>query len=180
MDDAFRMGDYIIVGSARGQVEAISVRSFKLRHHLGPLYTIPFGSVKNIQNMTRDWAIMKLQYLVPFDTDIGQVKKIIKKINKEIRSVPELNELCWTTSRVRRQAMEEYGMRMRVKFMTKPGGQFTLRKLVLAKMRKEFAEAGSNCQAACFGSHAQFGRTDTGRRGTSGRSREQGCGKKED
>jgi small-conductance mechanosensitive channel len=38
--------------------------------------------------------------------------------------------------------MEQYGMRMRVKFMTKPGGQFTLRKLVLAKMRKYFAEAG--------------------------------------
>ncbi|QJB56846.1 mechanosensitive ion channel domain-containing protein [Pseudodesulfovibrio sp. zrk46] len=143
MDDAFRVGDYIIVGSARGQVEAISVRSFKLRHHLGPLYTIPFGSIKEIQNMTRDWAIMKLQYLVPFDTDIQQVKKIIKKINKEIRSVPELNEFMLDDIKSQGvKAMEEYGMRMRVKFMTKPGGQFTLRKLVLAKMRKEFAEAG--------------------------------------
>jgi len=143
MDDAFRVGDYIIVGSARGSVEAISVRSFKLRHHLGSLFTIPFGSVKNIQNMTRDWAIMKLQYLVPFDTDIAQVKNIIKKINKEIRSHPELNEFMLDDIKSQGvKAMEEYGMRMRVKFMTKPGGQFTLRKLVLAKMRKEFAEAG--------------------------------------
>ncbi|QGY40473.1 mechanosensitive ion channel [Pseudodesulfovibrio cashew] len=143
MDDAFRVGDYIIVGKARGTVEAISVRSFKLRHHLGPLFTIPFGSVKEIQNMTRDWAIMKLQYLVPFDTDIQQVKKIIKKINKEIRAVPELNEFMLDDIKSQGvKAMEEYGMRMRVKFMTKPGGQFTLRKLVLAKMRKEFAEAG--------------------------------------
>ncbi len=143
MDDAFRVGDYIIVGSARGSVESISVRSFKLRHHMGSLFTIPFGSVKNIQNMTRDWAIMKLQYLVPFETDIGQVKKIIKKINKEIRAVPELNDVMLDDIKSQGvKAMEEYGMRMRVKFMTKPGGQFTLRKLVLAKMRKEFAEAG--------------------------------------
>ncbi len=143
MDDAFRVGDYIIVGSACGEVESISVRSFKLRHHMGSLYTIPFGSVKQIQNMTRDWAVMKLQYLVPFDTDIDAVKKIIKKINKEIRAVPELNEFMLDDIKSQGvKAMEEYGMRMRVKFMTKPGGQFTLRKLVLAKMRKEFAAAG--------------------------------------
>ncbi|AMK12495.1 mechanosensitive ion channel domain-containing protein [Pseudodesulfovibrio indicus] len=143
MDDAFRVGDYIIVGNAMGTVEEISVRSFKLRHHLGPLYTIPFGSIKEVQNMTRDWAVMKLQYLVPFDTDIGEIKKIIKKINKEIREIPELNEFMLSDIKSQGvKAMEEYGMRMRVKFMTKPGGQFTLRKLVLAKMRKYFAEAG--------------------------------------
>jgi len=143
MDDAFRVGDYIIVGSARGTVEEISIRSFKLRHHLGPLYTVPFGSIKEVQNMTRDWAVMKLQYLVPFDTDIGKVKKIIKKINKEVRSFPELNEFMLSDIKSQGvKAMEEYGMRMRVKFMTKPGGQFTLRKLVLAKMRKEFEAAG--------------------------------------
>lgn len=143
MDDAFRVGDYIIVGNAMGTVEEISVRSFKLRHHLGPLYTIPFGSIKEVQNMTRDWAVMKLQYLVPFDTDINQIKKIIKKINKEIREIPELNEFMLSDIKSQGvKAMEEYGMRMRVKFMTKPGGQFTLRKLVLAKMRKYFAEAG--------------------------------------
>ncbi|XXJ18898.1 mechanosensitive ion channel domain-containing protein [Desulfovibrio caledoniensis] len=143
MDDAFRVGDYIIVGNAMGTVEEISVRSFKLRHHLGPLYTIPFGSIKEVQNMTRDWAVMKLQYLVPFDTDIQEIKKIIKKINKEIRAVPELNEFMLSDIKSQGvKAMEQYGMRMRVKFMTKPGGQFTLRKLVLAKMRKYFAEAG--------------------------------------
>lgn len=143
MDDAFRVGDYIIVGKAKGTVEEISVRSFKLRHHRGPLYTIPFGAIKEIQNMSRDWAIMKLAYLVPFDTDVQQVKKIIKKINKEIRAIPELDEMMLDDIKSQGvKAMEEFGMRMRVKFMTKPGGQFTLRKLVLAKMRKYFEEAG--------------------------------------
>ena len=142
-DDAFRVGDYIETGGAMGTVEEISVRSLKLRHHLGFLYTIPFGSMKLVKNNTRDWAVMKLQYLVPFDTDIQQVKKIIKKINKEVRAVPELDAVMLGDIKSQGvKAMEEYGMRMRVKFMTKPGGQFVLRKLVLAKMRKHFAEAG--------------------------------------
>ena len=142
-DDAFRVGDYIETSGAMGTVEEITVRSLKLRHHLGFLYTIPFGSMKMVKNNTRDWAVMKLKYLVPFDTDIGQVKKIIKRINKEIRAIPELDALMLGDIKSQGvKAMEEYGMRMRVKFMTKPGGQFTLRKLVLAKMRKYFAEAG--------------------------------------
>jgi len=143
MDDAFRVGDYIETGNAMGTVEEISVRSLKLRHHLGFLYTIPFGSMKLVKNNTRDWAVMKLKYRVPFDTDIGKVKKIIKEINKEVRAVPELDAMMLADIKSQGvKAMEEYGMLMRVKFMTKPGGQFTLRKLVLAKMRNKFAKAG--------------------------------------
>lgn len=143
MDDAFRVGDYIQVGTSKGTVEEISVRSMKLRHHLGMLYTIPYGSVREVRNMTRDWSMMKLEYLVPFDTDIQQVKKIVKQINKEIKAIPELSGGMLTDIKSQGvKAMEEYGMRMRIKFMTKPGSQFTIRKLILAKLRKKFEEQG--------------------------------------
>ena len=44
LDDAFRVGEYIMSGSVKGTVELFSLRSVKLRHHRGPLYTVPFGS----------------------------------------------------------------------------------------------------------------------------------------
>jgi small-conductance mechanosensitive channel len=34
-DDAFRLGEYIEVGDAKGTVESISLRSLKLRHPRG-------------------------------------------------------------------------------------------------------------------------------------------------
>jgi hypothetical protein len=37
MDDAFRLGEYIEVGDAKGRVEKINVRSVFLRHHRGAL-----------------------------------------------------------------------------------------------------------------------------------------------
>ena len=43
LDDAFRVGEYIISGSYKGTVESFSLRSIKLRHHRGYLYTVPFG-----------------------------------------------------------------------------------------------------------------------------------------
>ena len=41
LDDAFRIGEYVeIDANTKGTVEKISVRSFHLRHHKGPVHTV--------------------------------------------------------------------------------------------------------------------------------------------
>jgi hypothetical protein len=50
LDDAFRVGEYIQSGTYRGVVESFSLRSVKLRHQNGPLYTVPFGVLGAVQN----------------------------------------------------------------------------------------------------------------------------------
>ncbi len=143
MDDAFRIGDYIELGDSRGTVEGISIRSLKLRHHRGALYTIPYGSIKMVMNLSRDWAIMKLEYMVPHDTDVQKVKAIVKRINKEIKAMPELAEFMLGDIKSQGvKTIEDYGMRMRIKMTTTPGGQFTLRKWIWGKLRRYFDEAG--------------------------------------
>ena len=78
IEDAFRVGEYIDVGARKGTVEAISLRSLRLRHQRGALHTVPFGEIKSLSNESRDWSIVKLEFRIPFDTDLGKVKKIIK------------------------------------------------------------------------------------------------------
>lgn len=143
LDDAIRVGDYIEVDKAKGTVERITIRSMQLRHHLGMVYTLPFGHIKQVKNLTRDYSIMKLQYHVPFDADVAKIKKIVKKIDKELRQVPEFDNVL--LSKIKSQgvkSMDEVGMLMRIKFTTKPGGQFSVRKAVLTKLKKYFEEEG--------------------------------------
>ena len=64
--------------------KSFSLRSVKLRHQSGPLYTVPFGVLGAIQNMSRDWAIEKLTIGVTYDTDIDKARKIIKKVGQEL------------------------------------------------------------------------------------------------
>ena len=55
IDDAFRVGEYIELDEdLRGEVESISIRSLQLRHHRGPVVTIPFGELKSVTNHNRD------------------------------------------------------------------------------------------------------------------------------
>jgi moderate conductance mechanosensitive channel len=143
LDDAFRVGEYIISGSYKGTVESFSLRSIKLRHHRGYLYTVPFGELGAIQNMSRDWVIDKLSVSVIYDTDLDQVKKIIKQIGKELQADPELAPHIIETLKM--QGVEQFGdfaIEIRLKMMTKPGEQFVIRRRAYALIKKAFDANG--------------------------------------
>ena len=85
LDDSFRIGDYVESTGVKGMVEHISLRSIKLRHPRGMVYTVPFGNLRSITNFSRDYTITKLDIRVGFETDLEQVRKVVKKINKALR-----------------------------------------------------------------------------------------------
>ena len=93
IDDSFRLGDYVESTGVKGTVEQISLRSIKLRHPRGMVYTVPFGNLKSITNFSRDYTITKLEIRVGFDTDLEKVRKLIKKINKTLRKNAEINRV---------------------------------------------------------------------------------------
>ena len=66
LDDAFRVGEYIQSGGYKGTVESFSLRSVRLRHHRGAVFTVPFGELGAVQNMSRDWVIDKMTINVTY------------------------------------------------------------------------------------------------------------------
>ena len=144
IDDAFRVGEYVEVdGGTTGTVEKISIRSFQLRHHRGPVHTIPYGEIPKLTNYSRDWVIMKLKFTVPFDTDPNKVKKIFKKIGAEMMEDPLHKD--GFLEPFKSQGVfdfDDVGMVIRGKFMAKPGQQFTIRKEIYNRVKKEFEAAG--------------------------------------
>ncbi len=143
IDDAFRMGEYIDIGSVKGTVEKISIRSLRLRHHRGALNTIPFGEIKTLTNYSRDWAIMKLPMRLTYDTDPQKVKKIVKQIGLEMAEDPDLGPMLLEPPKSQGVLqMEDSAMILRVKFMAKPGEQFVLRRELLHRIRAAFEREG--------------------------------------
>lgn len=143
IDDAFRIGEYIEVDSLMGTVEHMSIRSLRIRHHRGAIHTIPFGELKALTNYSRDWVIMKLEFRVPFDTDLKLVKKLVKNIGAELQSNPDYGHSIiqpLKSQGVRR--MEEFNMVVGVKFMAKPGEQWVVRRDAYQKVRDAFDANG--------------------------------------
>ena len=135
LNDAFRIGEYINVGSAKGSVEKISMRSMQLRHHRDGLHTIPFGEIKYLTNYSRDWVMMKLPLRVNYDTDVEKVRKLVKNLGKALMAHPEVGHMFVQPLKSQGVSkMEDSAMIIRIKFMTKPGEQFMTRKVVYAEI----------------------------------------------
>ncbi len=143
IDDAFRVGEYVEFGDLRGTVEGITLRSVKLRHHLGQLQTIPFGELRSVSNHSRDWVIYKMDFRLPFETDIEKVRKLIKSIGADLLQHPELGsdfiDPLKSQGVVR---VEDTALVIRVKFTAKPHKQFGIRKEALRRIQLVFAENG--------------------------------------
>ncbi len=73
IEDTFRVGDVIQVGSTIGTVEQITLRATSVRDFPGQLWTVPNGDVRTVANQSRSWARAIVDVNVPFDTDMRQV-----------------------------------------------------------------------------------------------------------
>ncbi len=143
LDDAFRVGEYITSGRYVGTVESFSLRSVKLRHHRGPLFTIPFGELGAVQNQSRDWVTDKFNVTVGYDTDIELARKLIKRIGLELAEDPEFKH--WVLEPIKMQGVQEfgeYGIVLRVKVTTRPGGAFGMKGKFYVRLRQVFKEQG--------------------------------------
>jgi small-conductance mechanosensitive channel len=142
--DSFRVGEYISFGEIRGRVEGISLRFLRIRHHHGAIFTVPFGEIKWLVNLSRDWAVMKIEFRVPFETDLVLVGKIIAKIGSELMADPEhgvhIIEPLESMGVVR---MEESNMVLNARCMTKPNdGRFGIRREAFHRIRDAFNAHG--------------------------------------
>lgn len=143
MDDAFRLGEFIDAGGTMGTIEKISIRSLQLRGTRGAVHIVPYGEIPKLTNLSRDWVIMKLQFTVPFDTDVEKVRKLFKKIGQEIMEMDEFKDDILAPFKGQGvTGVDDVGILVRGKFTTKPGKQFGVRKEIYKRVQQAFDENG--------------------------------------
>ena len=143
LDDAFRIGEYVVIEEIRGTVEKISVRSFQLRHHNGPVHTIPYGEIRTLTNWSRDWAIMKFELRIPFETDIEMVRKMIKQIGLDMADDPVFGPLMLAPLKSQGvNRIDDSALIIRCKFTAIPGQQYLIRREAFTRIQHAFEEKG--------------------------------------
>jgi small-conductance mechanosensitive channel len=144
MDDAFRLGEYIEVGDAKGRVERINVRSVFLRHHRGALNILPYGEIKRLRNTSRDWSVHVMEFRLTYDTNMLQVKKIMKQIGEELSADPDYaSDMLQPLKSAGVMAAEDSAIVVRAKFTARPGNTaWVVRRVAYDKIIRAFKAAG--------------------------------------
>jgi small-conductance mechanosensitive channel len=142
-EDAFRVGDYVEAGSMKGRVEGISLRSLKLRHQRGAVHTLPFGQIKSLTNHTRDWALVRLEFRVAPDTDIALLKRLVKAISKDLATDPTMGPSFIEPLKSQGiRSVEDGSLIIGIKYITRPGEQFVIRREAYDRITAAFKEHG--------------------------------------
>jgi small-conductance mechanosensitive channel len=142
-DDAFRVGEYIDCGKAKGTVEGFTLRSIKLRHQNGQIHTIPFGQLGQITNFSRDWITVKFNLRFARDTDIEKLRKAAKKIGQEMLEVPEIKSEILAPFKMQGVAdIIDNALLIRFKFTARPGNPAMIQREAVKRMFNVFPGLG--------------------------------------
>jgi moderate conductance mechanosensitive channel len=142
-DDAFRVGEYIDTGRLKGTVETLGIRSVKLRHHNGPLHTIPYGQLGAVTNQSRDFATIKFNLRLEPGTDIELVRKAAKQIGLAMQEDPEIAAEVMLPLKMQGIAdVADTAVVLRFKFTARPVKPSWVQREYLKRMYRVFAEKG--------------------------------------
>jgi small-conductance mechanosensitive channel len=142
-DDAFRVGEYIDCGKAKGTVEGFTLRSIRLRHQNGQVHTIPFGQLGQVTNFSRDWTTVKFNLRFARDTDVEKLRKTVKKIGQEMLEDPEMKDEFLEPLKMQGVAdILDNALVCRFKFTVKPGKPSYVQREAVKRMVRVFPTLG--------------------------------------
>src|SRR5690606_21010596 len=80
IEDQYGVGDVIDVGEASGTVEAVTLRTTRLRDVNGTVWHVPNGQILRVGNMSQQWARALLDVSVAYGADLDEAQRIIKEV----------------------------------------------------------------------------------------------------
>jgi small conductance mechanosensitive channel len=92
IEDQFGVGDVIDVGEATGTVEAVTLRTTRLRSVDGTLWHVPNGTIQRVGNKSQEWSRALIDVEVAYATDLEHAQEIIKGVAVEMWRTDDLGK----------------------------------------------------------------------------------------
>jgi moderate conductance mechanosensitive channel len=141
LEDQYGVGDVVDLGEAKGTVEAVGLRSTRLRDAEGTVWHVPNGEIKRVANKSQEWAKSLLDVEVAHGTDIGEAIETIRAVADGVWH--EHPELILEEPEV--QGVERFGadgIAIRLVVKTLPSEQFGVSRELRARIKAAFDAAG--------------------------------------
>lgn len=85
MEDKFKIGEYITIGSHQGTVEDIGLRTTVLRDFNGDMHIIPNGNIQEVTNVSRGDRRFMVDILISEASEIEQAALILQDVAEDFK-----------------------------------------------------------------------------------------------
>ncbi|GAA4614514.1 mechanosensitive ion channel [Actinoallomurus liliacearum] len=148
LEDQYGVGDVIDVGSAKGTVEAVTLRTTRLRDADGVVWYVPNGEIKRVGNESQNWARVVLDVPVEYDVDLDKVRTLLSETASAMAAEPPWDEIILEDPTVWGvQALSNEAVVVRVVCKTAPGQQGDAARELRERLKKALDSAGLSIAA---------------------------------
>ncbi len=143
LEDQYGVGDVVDVGTAKGTVEAVTLRITRLRDVNGVVWYVPNGEIKRVGNESQNWARVVLDVPVEYDSDLDKVRELLAETASALAAEPPWDETIIEDPTVWGvQALSGEAVVVRVVCKTAPGKQAATARELRERVKKTFDVAG--------------------------------------
>ncbi|NER20802.1 MAG: mechanosensitive ion channel family protein [Symploca sp. SIO1B1] len=139
-ENYYLVGDYIQIEEAEGTVEAIELRTTRIRHPDGQLEIIRNGDIASITNYSKQYTYANVEVGVSYNSNLDHVYRVIEEVGIKLKEdEPTVLEATQV------DGLEEFGeYRLLIRTITKvkPGGHTRIRRVFRKKLKEAFDHEG--------------------------------------
>ncbi len=141
VEDQFGVGDIVDLDQqTSGTVEAVSLRTTRLRAVDGTVWHVPNGDIRRVGNKSQHWSRALLDIEVAYETDIDHATAVIKRVADELweqrEDILEEPEV-WGVERL---GVNSIVIRLVVK--TRPADQYDVSRKLRQRLKEAFDAEG--------------------------------------
>lgn len=141
IENALNEGDVVQLGAVSGVVEKLTIRSVSLRALDGTYYLIPFSSVDQVANMTKDFSNFVADVEVAYREDVGKVKEVMREAFDELREGPSGPDVIADFEMLGVEVVSASAVQVRGRLRTLPGKQWAVGRLYREIVKRRLAES---------------------------------------
>jgi small-conductance mechanosensitive channel len=141
VEDQFGVGDIVdLDGTTSGVVEAVTLRTTRLRAVDGTMWHVPNGEIRRVGNMSQHWSRSLLDVQVAYGTDLQRAQNVIRDVAcslwREDRDILEEPEV-WGV-----EDLGANGVAIRLVVKTTPSEQWRISRVLRERLKAAFDREG--------------------------------------
>ena len=141
LENSMQVGDVVTLAGLTGTVEALSIRTIRLRALDGSVHLVPFSAVTTVTNQTRDYAYALLDISVGLNEEPDRIIPVVSGLAAEMRKDPKWASLVLDPLDV--MGIEKFidtAWVLRVRMKTQPASRWSVGRELNRRIKLRFDE----------------------------------------
>ena len=139
LENSMQVGDVVTVAGMTGTVEALSIRTIRLRALDGAVHLIPFSAVTTVTNQTRDYAYAVLDVSIGLNEEPGPIETVLREVAAEMQE-----DAAWQAKVLDKldvmgvEKLTDAAWIMRVRMKTQPSSRMAVTRELNRRIKMRF------------------------------------------